>query len=349
MGSALANRIKTAPAGLDCRHDHLSECSPEELREMARVMTRIRLVEERIGELVAGGEIICPCHLYIGQEVVAAGVSAHLRPDDFVFSTHRSHGHYLAKGGDLKAMMAELFGRRTGCSRGKGGSMHLVAPEVGYPGSSAIVAGSIPLAVGAALGFQLRRVDLVAVAFFGDGAACEGAFYESLNFAALKKLPVVFVCENNFYSTHMPLAEMQAEPELYKKAAGFNLPGVRLDGGNLGEVWTTAREAVQRARQGHGPTLMECLTYRWRGHVGPDYDLDKDLRTLEELNWWMNRCGLKKLEEYLLSRGFISGAEAAAMVQEITGEIAAAVDFARHSPFPDKDDLYRGVFKGKQP
>lgn len=322
----------------------LDDCSVEQLRQMFATLTLIRLAEEKVADLVAQGEIICPCHLYIGQEVVATGVCASLRTDDFVFSTHRSHGHYLAKGGDLQGMMAELFCRASGCSRGKGGSMHLTAPEVGYPGSSAIVAGTIPLAVGAALGFRLKGQDRVAVAFFGDGATNEGVFYESLNLASLKRLPVVFVCENNFYSTHMPIEEIQAEPELFRKAAGFSLPGVRIDGYNLGEVYATAREAIQRARRGEGPTLIECLTYRWRGHVGPNYDIDKHLRSQEEVDWWRGRCGLRRFQEYLMARGIFSWEEMAGVGRRLQKEVEEAVRQARESPYPAPSALYEHVF-----
>ena len=221
---------------------------------------------------------------------------AALRKDDWVFSTHRSHGHYIAKGGDIKAPMAEFYGRATGCSKGRGGSMHLASPDVGLPGSSAIVAGTIPLAVGVALAFSMQKRDSVSAAFFGDGAANEGTFYESLNFAALKKLPVIFVCENNFYSTHMPISACLADTDICKKAEAFKVPSIRVDGNNIVEVFKVAKSAVEDARCGKGPTLIECMTYRWRGHVGPGYDLNKGLRSKEELVYWMNRCPIKALE-----------------------------------------------------
>jgi len=329
--------------------ENLADCSTAKLLWIYKTMVLIRLVEEKIGDLVAHGEIICPCHLYIGQETIAAGVCAHLTAGDYVFSTHRSHGHYLAKGGDVKTMMAELFGRKTGCSGGKGGSMHLSSPDLGFPGSSAIVAGSIPLAVGVALSFRQQKKDGVAVPFFGDGAINEGVFFESLNFASLKKLPVVFICENNLYSTHMPIAEIQADTDIYKKAAVFNMPGLRLDGNNLGEVYANARQAVERARSGAGPTLLECLTYRWRGHVGPNWDIEKNLRNQEEVDWWVNRCGLKRLEEYLEDRGILSAEDRQEIAGRTQGQIAEAIAFAKNSPFPDEADLYRQVYKEREP
>ena len=316
------------------------------LRMLHETMQRIRKFEEQVAELVSAGEIICPCHLYIGEEAVATGVCATLRKDDYVFSTHRSHGHYLAKGGDMKALMAELYCRATGCSQGRGGSMHLASPDVGLPGSSAIVAGTIPLAVGVALAFSLQKKDNVSVAFFGDGATNEGTFYESLNFASLKKLPVIFVCENNFYSTHMPIAACLADTDIHKKAEAFNIPGVRVDGNNIVEIFKVAKKAVEDARSGKGPALIEGMTYRWRGHVGPSYDLNTGLRSKEELEYWMNRCPIKALEEFLLEQNIISESEKSNIYESIEEEIEEALVFAKESPYPDPDEKsFSDVFK----
>lgn len=315
------------------------------LRAMYVTMVRIRKFEERVADLVSAGEIICPCHLYIGQEAVATGVCSALRKDDWVFSTHRSHGHYIAKGGDTMALMAELYCRTTGCSRGRGGSMHLASPEFGLPGSSAIVAGTVPLAVGAALAFSLQGKDSVAVAFFGDGAANEGVFYESLNFASLKKLPVVFICENNLYSTHMPVSACLAECNIYKKAGIFDITGVRIDGNNVVDVYKTAEKAIANARLGGGPTLIECMTYRWRGHVGPNFDLDKGLRSRKELNSWMKRCPIKALEELLVSGGIMDESEKTRIYEDIEKEVDKAVAFARQSPCPEAGELLDNLFK----
>jgi pyruvate dehydrogenase E1 component alpha subunit len=326
--------------------DAATNIPAETLRMMHETMVRIRKFEEVIGELVSKNEIICPCHLYIGEEAVATGVCSALRKDDYVFSTHRSHGHYIAKGGDIKAMIAELYGKETGCSKGRGGSMHLASPDVGLPGSSAIVAGTIPLAVGTALAFSLQKRDNVSVAFFGDGAANEGTFYESLNFASLKKLPVIFVCENNFYSTHMPVAACLADTDIYKKAEAFNIPGVRVDGNNIVEIFKVAKKAVEDARSGKGPTLIECMTYRWRGHVGPSYDLNTGLRSKEELDYWMNRCPIKALEEFLLKYDFVSESEKSNIYESIEEEIEEALVFAKESPYPDPDEKsFSDVFK----
>jgi len=298
-----------------------------------------------VAELLTGKEIKCPTHLYTGEEAVATGVCTNLRKDDFAFSTHRSHGHFIAKGGDTKALMAELYGKATGCSRGRGGSMHLASPNIGFPGSSAIVAGTIPLAVGAGLAFSMQGRNTVSVAFFGDGAANEGAFYESLNFASLKKLPVVFVCENNLYCTHAPISACLADTNIYEKAKIFSMPGVRIDGNNVIEVYKTAKAAIKDARHGKGPTLIECLTYRWRGHVGPSFDLDKGLRSKEELDYWMNRCPIKTLERLLLNHGGISEAERNQISNDIEGEVEEALIFAKESPYPDKGELDNYVFK----
>ena len=309
------------------------------IRAMYVTMLRIRIFEERVAELVSPpAEIICPCHLYTGQEAVATGVCSALRKDDYVFSTHRSHGHYIAKGGDLKTLMAELYGRVTGCSKGRGGSMHLASPDVGLPGSSAIVAGTIPLAVGAALAFSIQKKNGVSVAFFGDGAAGEGAFYESLNFASLKKLPVIFVCENNLYSTHMPISVCLANTDIYKMAEVFNMSSVRVDGNNVIEVFKVANKAIEDARCGKGPTLIECKTYRWRGHVGPNFDIDKGLRSEEELEYWLNRCPIKMLEEFLLKHSIISESEKLRIYATIEKEIEESVVFAKESPYPDPDE-----------
>ncbi|MCL5318529.1 MAG: thiamine pyrophosphate-dependent dehydrogenase E1 component subunit alpha [Thaumarchaeota archaeon] len=317
------------------------------LKQLYRMMLRIRLFEEKTAELVQKNEILCPSHLYIGQEAVATGVSASLRLDDYVFSTHRSHGHYIAKGGDLNALMAELYGRVTGCSRGRGGSMHLSSPEVGFIGSSAIVAGSIPLAVGAALAFSLRRQDRVAVAFFGDGAVNEGTWYESMNIAGLRRLPVVFVCENNLYSTHMHVAACLADTDIHRKAEMFGMPGYRIDGNNVVEVYVTAKKVIEAARRGEGPSLIECMTYRWRGHVGPNYDLDKGLRSKEELDQWMAKDPINRLEKQLLQNKLLTERD----VQRIRGEIQKAIDdsvvYAKKSPFPDEKTLLNNVFKEK--
>ena len=223
--------------------------------------------------------------------------------------------------------------------------MHVTAPNVGFLGSSAIVGGSIPLAVGVALAFSIRGNGQVAVPFFGDGTSCEGVFYESLNFAALKKLPVIFVCENNFYSTHMPISEIQAEVEIYKKAEAFKMPGVRIDGNNVVEVFAETKKAVENAHLGEGPTLIECLTYRWRGHVGPSWDFDKPIRPKEEVMWWVRNCPIKRLEEFLMKEGVLSDLRKGQIYSEVESEIDEAIKFAEESPYPETDGVFNDVFK----
>jgi len=308
-------------------------------REMLRRMLLIRRVEERIAEGIVAGEILCPCHLYVGEEAVAVGVCASLGPDDFVFSTHRSHGHYLAKGGDVDALVSEVYCRESGCSGGWGGSMHIIDLAMGLPGSSAIVAGSIPLAVGAALAFATRTQDRVSVAFFGDGATNEGVLYESINFAALRSLPIVFVCENNLYSTHLPVDKCLADTDISKKAAAFGLPAVKVDGNDVLEVAAVARAAIDRARTGDGPTFIECLTYRWRGHVGPNYDVEKGLRTQDELDAWMRRCPIKRLEQRMVLDRLATKMDIAAIAGDVEVIVESALAKAHASPFPSERTL----------
>src|SRR5581483_7991308 len=252
--------MQTTVRGMPLSSEQLA---PPLLREMYRAMLRIRRFEEVIGDCAAAREFRGPTHLYIGQEAIAVGVCSALRVEDYVFGGHRSHGHYLAKGGDLNELAAEIFVRETGCSRGRGGSMHLTAPEVGVLGTSALVGGGMATGVGVALASTLRGNDRVTAIFFGDGAVEEGVFAESMNFAALKRLPVVFVCENNLYSSHLPIQDRQPKGLIYQHAEIYGIPGLRINGNDVVQVCEHAVAAVQRARRGEGPTLLECMTYRW--------------------------------------------------------------------------------------
>lgn len=315
------------------------------LVNLYRSMLEIRRFEEKIVSVYCDQDMKTPVHLYIGQEAIAAGVCANLRREDYVFSTHRSHGHYLAKGGDMKRLTAELYGRTTGCSRGKGGSMHVVDPEVGVCGSTAIVGGNIPLSVGAALASVLRKSKQVAVSFFGDGAVDEGAFHESLNFASLKSLPVVFVCENNFYATHSHQSKRQPHDHIYKLAKHYLMPGVRVDGNDVLKVFVTAREAVTRARKGNGPTLMECRTYRWKGHVGPECDIKLGYRMQKELDRWMKRCPIRRFEKNLVSQGLMKKQDIDWITRKIDREIDDAFVFGKESRHPDRSELVEDVWK----
>jgi len=305
---------------------------------------RIRLIEEKIADLYPEQEMRCPCHLYIGQEAVATGVCANLSKEDYLFGTYRGHGLYLAKGGDLKAMLAELYGKQTGCTRGKGGSMQLVAPDVGLLCTSALVGGTIPMAVGAALAARMEHSDRVSVVVFGDGGTEEGVFHESMNFASLKKLPVVFICENNFYAVYTPQSARQCADNIYQRAAAYAMPGARIDGNNVLEVYGATGEAVARARRGDGPSLIECRTYRWLEHVGPHSDIHLGYRSEEELKEWLTRCPLKTFKETLLGESLLTEQDVDRMTAEVAKEIEEAVAYAKSSPFPDADELVHGVY-----
>ena len=311
------------------------------MKSLYRTMLLVRLAEERIAALVETKEIRTPCHLCIGQEAIPAGVCAALDREDSIWVGHRSNGHYLAKGGDLKALLAEILGKATGCSKGRGGSMHLIDTAVGVMGTVPLVGATIPIAVGAAFAYKLRRDGRVAVAFFGDGATEEGHFHESLNLASLYRLPVVFVCENNFYSTHMPLAERRPKDNIVESADLHGMPGVRLDGNDVAAVHEAARDAVKRARDGSGPTLLECRTYRWRGHVGAAWDLDVGERRRRELEEWLPKDPIARLRSRLSGDCLYSLDE---MEREVREEIDAAVAFARDSHAPDPSELAQHVY-----
>lgn len=321
--------------------DSLADLSDNELNAarrlaMHRAMLRIRRVEEAIVRLYPEQEIRCPTHLCIGQEAIAVGVSAHLRSRDHVFSGHRSHGHYLAKGGDLGAMFAELYGRENGCARGRGGSQHLIDLDAGFVASAPILAGTIPIAVGAAWGAKRRGEDRIAVVYFGDGATEEGAFHEALNFASVHQLSIIFVCENNLYSVHSAMDIRQPQGRsIADAAAGHAIPATTLDGNDVAVVWTAAREAVRRARVGEGPMLLEFMTYRWVEHCGPNDDTGLGYRSAEELARWREKCPLVASERALREERLIDDGILASMEVEIVAEIDAAIAFARQGSFPE--------------
>lgn len=317
--------------------------SAELLHRMHREMVRIRVFEDRVAELLEDEEIRCPTHLYTGQEAVAVGVCTGLRDDDYVLGNHRSHGHYLAKGGEMDALMAELFCRETGCAGGRGGSMHIVDEDAGFLGSVPMVAGTIPVAVGAGLSIQQRGTDQVSVSFFGDSATEEGVFHEAVNFAVLYDLPVVFVCENNQFSSHLRLNRRRSFERLVDLVEGYPMPTKRVDGNDVLEVHQAAREAVRHARKGRGPTFLECVTHRWRGHVGPRYDLDVGIRDETELEYWVSRCPIRKLERHIDGLDG-DGPDLEAVWDEVEDEVEEAVEFARDSPEPPADAFADAVF-----
>ena len=300
-------------------------------------MLRIRKVEEKIAELYPEQEMRCPVHLCVGQEAIAVGVCGNLLKKDYVMSNHRSHGHYLAKGGDLKAMFAEMYGKVTGCAKGRGGSMHLIDLSVGFLGSAPIVASTIPITVGTALSTRMQGKNNISVVFFGDAAIEEGIFHESLNFAALKKLPVIFICENNLYSVYSSLHVRQPKDrEIFLLARSHGVNSNQGDGNNLIEVYNLSQEAVEKARRGKGPTFLEFKTYRWREHCGPNYDNHIGYRTEQEFLEWKKRCPVKRLKQYLLEKSFITEEKISQISKKIEVEIDEAVDFAKKSPFPNE-------------
>lgn len=287
----------------------------------------------------------CPTHLSIGQEAVAAGVGACLNPDDVAVSGHRAHAHYLAKGGDLKAMIAEIYGKETGCSRGKGGSMHLVDEAAGFMGSTAIVAGTIPVGVGLAYAIKVKGGAQVSCVFHGDGATEAGAFFESVNFAALKKLPVLFVCENNLYSVYSPLHVRQPEGRaLSSMVEAIGIPSVRADGNDAELVMDTVLSAVDAIRAGGGPQFLEFDTYRWREHCGPNYDNDIGYRSEAEFDEWKKRDPVDVLSHRMLSQGDITETQIADIQSQIEEEVDQAFDFAESSPFPLAEDAYSDLY-----
>lgn len=303
-----------------------------------RSLYRIRRVEEEVARVYPTDKIKSPVHLSIGQEVVAVGVCEALRPDDVVFCSYRSHAAYLAKGGDLKQMIAEMYGKVTGCAKGKGGSMHLVDVAHGVMGASAVVGTTIAHAVGYAYALKFQRKDSVVVSFFGDGATDEGVFYESLNFAALKKLPVIFVCENNLYAIHTHQMRRQSNPNIHERAHVFGMPAERIEDDVL-RIYERVSAAVQALRASEpGPFFFECMTYRWKEHVGPNDDFHLGYRTREEAEPWFKNDQVKRLAEMIDPR------QRERIEQEVEAEIQAAFAFAEESPFPDSVELFTDVF-----
>ncbi|BCX03070.1 MAG: pyruvate dehydrogenase E1 component subunit alpha [Candidatus Roseilinea sp.] len=305
-------------------------------------MLRIRRFEEQVGLLFAQGQLPGFVHLYIGEEAVAAGVCAALRDDDYIVSTHRGHGHVIAKGGDLNRMMAELFGKATGYCKGKGGSMHIADFSIGMLGACGIVGGGIPIAVGAGLSAKYRGSDQVAVTFFGDGAANEGSFHESLNLAAVMKLPVLFVCENNRYGEFTPMEKVTSVRDIALRATGYGVPGVIVDGTDALAVYEVANTAVQRARNGEGPTLIEAKAHRTGGHAEGEkaFLAGGVYRSAEELAEAQAKDPLRILHSKMVQMRVVTPDVLEALDQQITQAVAAAVNFARQSPDPSPESIY---------
>lgn len=318
------------------------ELSRERLLEVYRAMRMIRAFEEKLAELVTAGKLGGFLHLYAGEEAVATGVCAHLGDRDVVCSTHRGHGHCIAKGVDVKGMMAELFGRSSGICKGKGGSMHIADVEKGMLGANGIVGAGIPLATGAALSAKIRKTGGVAVAFFGDGACNQGQFHESLNMASNWRLPVLYVLENNGYGEFTPSGFAARLADLSQRAAAYAMRGAIADGMDFFDVYEKAGEAIERARRGEGPTLLECKTYRFYGHFVGD---PGSYRSKEEVeDWKQNRDPLDRFEKSTREAGLLSGDDLRRIDAEVAEELEAAVAAAAEAPFPEPEDVLRDVY-----
>ncbi|MCB2145816.1 MAG: thiamine pyrophosphate-dependent dehydrogenase E1 component subunit alpha [Deltaproteobacteria bacterium] len=313
----------------------------EKMIQMFATMTRIRQFETKLQEFFAAGKIPGFVHLYIGEEAVATGACATLRDQDYITSTHRGHGHLIAKGGDLKRMMAEIFGKRTGYCKGKGGSMHIADVELGILGANGIVGGGGPIANGAALASKYRGNDRVVVCFFGDGASNQGTTQEALNLASAWRLPVVFVNENNGYGISCPTCKSMAVADIADRAAAYDIPGVVVDGNDVTAVYEAVGEAVKRARTGDGPSLIECKTYRWRGHFEGDACVYRDDCELED---WVKKDPIPRFEKKLQAEGILSVEKAEAIRKAIAAELDAAIAFAEQSPLPEASEILEDVY-----
>jgi pyruvate dehydrogenase E1 component alpha subunit len=320
------------------------ELDKQRLLLMYRNMLRIRRFEERLADESAQGNIPGLLHLYVGEEAVAVGACSALRKDDYITSTHRGHGHCIAKGGELRKMMAELFAKETGYCKGRGGSMHVAAPDIGIVGCSAIAGAGIPIAAGVGLSAKLRKTDQVCVSFFGDGASNTGAFHEGMNLASLWELPVVYVLENNLYAISTPAARSSKLKNISDRAAAYGMPAAIADGMDVLSVYETVSEAVARARKGQGPTLVECKTYRFRGHHEGDPKKGETYRNKQEMDEWEKLDPILRLKDEMIKGKKATQAELDAIDQEVMKELEDAVTFAKESPSPKPEDATTYLF-----
>ena len=311
------------------------------LIDMYRRMLTIRHSEERTARLFAEGRLPSFVHLYVGEEATAVGVCANLTQDDYITSTHRGHGHLIAKGGDLKRMYAELYAKQTGYCKGKGGSMHIADFELGILGANGIVGAGIPIAAGAAFAAKYRGDGRVVACFFGDGASNTGAFHEGINLASIWKLPVIYVCENNQFGMGMRQEHHQNIKDVADRAGAYGFPGVVVDGNDVIAVYEAAHAAVARARRGDGPTFIECKTYRLRGHNEGDEQL---YRAREEVEEWRKRDPIPRFRAKLLELGVLNDGQASQVEQEVIAQVEEAVQFAEESPWPDPEEVYEDVY-----
>jgi TPP-dependent pyruvate/acetoin dehydrogenase alpha subunit len=310
-------------------------------KELLLRMERIRKVEETIADKYSEQEMRCPTHLSIGQELVGAASGMIMRATDYAVSTHRGHAHYLGKGGDMKAMIAEIYGKVDGCARGRGGSMHLIDQKVGFMGTTAIVGNSIPIGVGLGLSIKMAGDDRVSAIFLGDGCIEEGVFYEAANFSAVQKLPVVFICENNLYSVYSPLEVRQPKGRIINKMVqGLGLKTFTEKGENVEDTYECLSRAINHARDGYGPVFVEISAYRWREHCGPNYDNDLSYRSEEEFMDWKARDPLNCYRQLLLESGQITQADLEILNVELNTEVTDAFAFASNSAFPDNAEAY---------
>ena len=317
------------------------ELTKQQLLGFYQTMSTIRTFETKTVDLFAAGKVPGFVHLYIGEEAVATGVCANLTSKDYITSTHRGHGHLIAKGGKVDLMMAELFGKSTGYCKGKGGSMHIADVELGILGANGIVGAGQPIATGAAFACKYRKSDSVVVCFFGDGASNRGTFHESLNLASIWNLPIVFVCENNMYGISYCQRDHMNICDISDRSAAYGIPGVTVDGNDVVAVYETVAEAVKRARNGDGPSLVECKTWRWRGHFEGDPSVYKDPAEQAE---WIKKDPIPRLAKQLLDLGYATQAELDKINDTINAQINAAVDFAQNSPNPNPEDVLTDVF-----
>jgi acetoin:2,6-dichlorophenolindophenol oxidoreductase subunit alpha len=334
----------TEITGIPKEASEISLISQEMLMEMYRRMVTIRKFEETVYEVHSRGVMPGLAHLYTGMEAVAVGVCVNLRPTDNITSTHRGHGHLLAKGGEPKRMFAELLGKAAGYNHGKGGSMHIVDMSLGILGANGIVAGGLGIAAGAALSAKVRHEERVSVAFFGDGALNEGLFYETANIASLWKLPVVYVMENNYYGEYTPSSRSTAGSGP-ARAQAMNIPAVTVDGNDILAVWAAARRSIEQARAGNGPTFIECITYRWRGHhMGDQGDTYGGYRPQEEVETWMKKDPIPRFGRWLLNAGHTDPIALSTIDEEVQQQIVDAVEFAKQAPYPDPSEVYEHVY-----
>ena len=321
-----------------------SYASKEDKLRHIEHMLIIRYAEEKISEEVVSGKIKCPCHLGIGQEAIAVGIASYLRKTDKVFGAHRSHSHFLAMNQNVYSLFAETLGRIDGCSNGLGGSMHLIDQENGFYGSVPIVGATIPIATGAALSIKLDKTDNLAVSYFGDGAVEEGVFHESMNLARVNNLPILFVCENNLFASHMHILERQPTLSTIRYADAHHIPALLVDGNDIASMHEAAKIATEHIRSGKGPYFIECVTYRWKGHVGPSDDNDVGLQRSEVLQVWKKRDPIKRIVDSMIKDGEITEQEFEDTQSKIRNSINDAWLRAESSPFPSDKYLYSTLY-----